>query len=150
MPDLIEAITDDHEALGAAVDRLEALGRSGPADEHRAVVQEVVEEARRHSVAERDVVLPALVHSAPDGPERAVAGTEFHDRLDEVVTRLDQTSSDDSGHFNAMTELITLLREHVGTAEEDLLPSLRESLTGDTREDLGEAYVQARKAGLTS
>ncbi|HVM41488.1 MAG TPA: hemerythrin domain-containing protein [Acidimicrobiia bacterium] len=148
MPDLIEAITDDHEALATLLDRVEGLGRSGPSPEHREALDEHLAETRRHSTAERSVALPAMVPRRGGGPERAAAGDDFHDAVEDVVSRLETSSSDDPGHFATVTELLELLREHLGTADDELVPALREALADDERETLGETYAEVRENAL--
>lgn len=145
MPDILEALKSEHDTTEDLFRRIEEIGRGGPADDRRATLDELVPHLRAHVAAEREVVVPAIIHAVPDGPEQAASETELLDQIDETLSRVESTSSDEPGHEEALLRLVEQVREHILEWDEDLLPSLGEGLEESNREELGEAFARARE-----
>ena len=153
MADLIEILEAQHGEIDRTLQRIEDIGRSGPTDERRDAVDRLVHALRGHSLAEREVVVPALVEVVEDGPELAADQTHSFDELDDAVSTLAGRSSDDPGHEAALGRVVELAREHVGRWSEEVIPALRDRLDTEAREDLGTGFERARDSsddlGLT-
>lgn len=145
MPDLIEALADDHTRLGDLVDRIEEIGKGGDADERARAVSEVLDELTAQTTAMREVAVEASIHSLPDGPEMAAEQGELLDELDEAAATLRGLSSEDGGYEEHLRQLVERVRETTGAWSETVRPALAETLSPEHREALGEAYERSKE-----
>lgn len=84
---LIELITTDHREVDAAFEQLE--NGEGTAEHRRSLVDHVIAELVRHSVAEEMYRYPAARDSLPDGDQVADHEVEEHAEAAELMKRFD-------------------------------------------------------------
>ena len=99
-----------------------------------------------HSRAEESEVYPsARAAGAQEDVEHSQEEHLVADRLAEQLTALDP-GSDEFG--KVLGELVEAVTHHLEEEEETLLPHLRERMSGDERDELGERFLAARAGHL--
>src|SRR3954447_4558111 len=137
MTDVVDLIVQDHREL----QRLFAELRSEPAK--RPTLAPVMSTLLfAHSRAEESEVYPRA--RAAGGQDDVEHSQEEHlaaDRLAERLTSLDPESDE---FAQVLEELVEAVTHHLEEEEESVLPHMRERLTADELDDLGERFLAAR------
>ena len=133
--DVIAELTGDHREVENLFRRLET-GDHTPA-ETGDLVDEIIMELVRHSVAEESYLYPAVRANVTGGNMLADKELADHARVDQVMRRLDGMRPGDTGFTGALAELMLEVREHVRDEENDLFPRLVAACTPDELDRLG-------------
>jgi hemerythrin superfamily protein len=144
--DLTEAILSDHREAEAVFVDIEA---SGDARLKRELVEHVIAELVRHSVAEEMYLYPTARKVLADGDVLADHEIGQHadaERLMKAIERADESGSE---FDRLVAELITDVRHHMRDEESGLLPSLRAACDADVLLELGHKFELAKKAAPT-
>lgn len=144
---LINVITADHRAVEAAFSELEA-NLTTP-QQRRDLVDHVIAELVRHSVAEEQFMYPAVRKYVPGGDEMADHEIEEHAEAERVMKDLDEMDVSDPGFEIKLQELMHDIRHHVQEEETTLLPTLAAACSASELEDLGEKVLAAKKVAPT-
>ncbi len=144
--DLIEAILTDHREVEAVFAEIE---RSGDARNRRELVEHVIVELVRHSVAEEQYLYPTAREVLADGDELADHELEEHAEAEEVMKDIENTDASDPRFDELVGKLIEDIRHHLKDEEGDLLPKLREACDATQLRELGEKFERAKKTAPT-
>ena len=144
--DLIDAIVEDHRAVEAVFDDIEA---SGDARMKRDLVEHVITELVRHSVAEEQYLYPTARKVLPDGDELADHELEEHAEAEKVMKEIEGTDAADPKFDELVAALIKDIRHHLRDEEDDLLPKLRAACDADELVALGEKFARAKRTAPT-
>ena len=140
-----ELITDHREAL----ELLRRIASTTDADERRELVDTVISEVVRHSVAEEMYVYPAMREYMSNGDEAVKHDTEEHQELEEVMKQLEGVQATEP-RFNALVQEMTdKLRHHAHDEESEQFPKLRERVPRDELIKLREKVDTAKKLAPT-
>jgi|SRR4051794_17891677 hemerythrin superfamily protein len=144
--DLIDAIVTDHREVEAVFDEIE-----GSADQRhrRELVEHVIVELVRHSVAEEQYLYPTARKVLPDGDELADHELEEHAEAEQVMKEIENTEATDPKFDVLVGKLIEDIRHHLQDEENDLLPKLRDACDAGQLRDLGEKFARAKKMAPT-
>jgi len=144
--DLIEAIIDDHREVESVFAELEVRG-----DERsrRELVEHVIAELVRHSVAEEQFLYPTTRKALPDGDEIADHELEEHAVAEELMKALDGTDVSDPRFDELLGKLMADVRHHLTEEEADLLPRLRSACDPEELRELGKKFQQSKKIAPT-
>ncbi|MFD0775545.1 hemerythrin domain-containing protein [Streptomonospora algeriensis] len=145
--DLIDVIVSDHRAVEGVFSQLEQ-GAGDPA-QRKGMVDHVITELVRHSVAEEQYLYPAARRSLPDGDRIADHEIEEHAEAERVMKELSGLQPEDPRFEELLSTLMSDIRHHVEDEENDLLPRLRESCGKKELEQLGSKIVEAKEAAPT-
>jgi hemerythrin superfamily protein len=145
--DLIDVITHDHREVEAVFKELES-GRGTPAH-RRDLVDHVIAELVRHSVAEEQYMYPAAREVLPDGDELADHELEEHAEAEKVLKQLDGLDPTDPKFDEVLRTLMADIRHHIEEEESDLLPKLQAACSADQLRDLGEKVTRAKQMAPT-
>src|SRR3954462_2898026 len=141
MPDVVDLIIHDHRELQRMFEEL----HSDPSQ--RQTLGPVMSTLLfAHSRAEESEVYPGA--RAAGGEEDVEHSQEEHlvaDQLAELLTGLDP-ESDEFG--SVLEELVHAVTHHLEEEEESVLPHMRERMTADELDDLGEKFLAARAEHL--
>lgn len=119
MPDAIEIIRDEHEALR----RLAASAAKATSSEERQRDLEALRmEVRLHASLARDIFYPSLAAQIEDARPAADMGRNDHARQEEIIGRLGEAELDDERSRQHVQELLRALDEHATREEDQLLP----------------------------
>lgn len=144
--DLIDAIIADHREVQAVFTEIEA---SEDARNKRELVEHVIAELVRHSVAEEQYLYPTARKALPDGDELVDHELEEHAEAEQVMKDIENTDSTDPKFPELVGKLIADIRHHLEDEEEDLLPKLRAACDPEQLGELGRKFEQAKKMAPT-
>ena len=138
--DVIELILDDHREF----ERLFRELRNR--DENRqARLRELADLLVAHAEAEEREVYPVLKKKAPQEREGIAHRYEEHEEGHEALAALQEISDGDQGEFeDRLEELVETVTHHLDEEERDVLNAARENVDLETREKLGDAFLNAR------
>jgi hemerythrin superfamily protein len=141
MNDVVDLIVQDHREFQRIFEEL----RSDPS-KRRALAPVMSTLLFAHSRAEESEVYPRA--RAAGGEDEVEHSQEEHLQADQLAERL--TSLDpDSGEFgDVLEQLIDAVTHHLEEEEESVLPHMRERMSADELEDLGERFLAARAEHL--
>lgn len=145
--DLIEVIVSDHRAVEGVFSQLEQ-GQGDPA-QRKGMVDHVITELVRHSVAEEQYMYPAARKALPDGDRIADHEIEEHAEAERVMKELSGLQPEDPRFEELLGTLMSDIRHHVEDEENDLLPRLRESCSKDELQQLGSKVLRAKESAPT-
>lgn len=144
--DVISVLTHDHRQVEKLFAKLEA---TTPDDGlvRRELIDQLIVELVRHSVAEEIYVYPAARENLPGGG--AVADKEIagHVQVEKTLKALENTDADTEEFAQLLAELIGDVRLHIHDEEEHLFPALAGHLSPAELTELGDK-VRAAKASL--
>lgn len=140
--DLISVITSDHREVEDAFQELER--ESGTPEYRRRLVDHVISELVRHSVAEEQFMYPAARRHLENGDELADHEIAEHAEAERVMKDLEDLSATEPRFEELLRELMTDVRHHIEDEEKDLLPKLQRACSPEQLRDLGEKVVRAK------
>jgi hemerythrin superfamily protein len=144
--DLVDFIVADHREVETVFAELEV---SGDQRSRRALVEHVIAELVRHSVAEEQYLYPTARKALPDGDEIADHELEEHAEAEELMKALDGTDVGDPRFDELLGKLMADIRHHLTEEEADLLPRLRSACDAAELRELGEKFQQSKKLAPT-
>jgi hemerythrin superfamily protein len=145
--DLIEVIIRDHRAFEAVFRELEEF--TGTTEHRKDLVDHVIAELVRHSVAEEQFMYPAARSRLPGGDEIVDHELEEHAEAEEVMKRLEGLEPDDPEFEPLVKQLTDDIRHHIGEEEGDLLPKLKEACDREELQHLGFKVMAAKEFAPT-
>ncbi|SFQ71557.1 hemerythrin domain-containing protein [Amycolatopsis rubida] len=140
--DLITVITDDHRDVERVFAQLESEPGAG---DRKEVVDHVIAELVRHSVAEEQLVYRAAREHLDDGDEIADHEIEKHAETEKLMKGLERESPGEPEYEELLGKLIADVRRHIRDEETGLLPRLREACSAGELDQLGERVLAAKK-----
>ena len=143
--DVVDILTTDHHEV---MDLVGQIPTADPA-QRRDMVETVIAELMRHSVAEEMYVYPAMREHLPDGERSVQHDTEEHQQLVEIMKELEDVDTADPRFLERLGRLEAVLRDHVADEERDQFPQLRAHLTRDQLVHIGRQVETAKKAAPT-
>jgi hemerythrin superfamily protein len=143
--DIVDDIITDHREVEEVFTEIE----KGAGGAKRDLVEHVIAELVRHSVAEEQYLYPVARRVLPDGDKLADHELEEHAEAERVMKSLEQTDADDPEFDELTRKLIDAVRHHIEDEEKDLLPKLREACDSADLRDLGEKFERSKKMAPT-
>ncbi|MGW4487368.1 hemerythrin domain-containing protein [Amycolatopsis sp. NPDC004368] len=145
--DLISVIVDDHRAVERVFTELES--GAGDTERRKDLVDHVVAELVRHSVAEEQHMYPAARKHLDGGDELADHEIEEHSEAEKVMKQLERLGPGDEEFEPLLAKLMADIRHHIKDEEEDLLPKLRSACSPDELRELGAKVLEAKEKAPT-
>lgn len=133
--DLIGVITQDHREVERVFAELERPGVDP--QRRKELVDHVIAELVRHSVAEEQHMYPAARRVLDNGDELADHEIEEHAEAERLMKRLEGMAATDPEFDGLVRDLIGSIRHHVEDEEKDLLPKLRAACSERELRELG-------------
>src|SRR4051794_9247851 len=131
--DVVDILTTDHHEV---LDLLDQIPGAEPG-QRRDMIETVIAELMRHSVAEEMYVYPAMRDHLPDGEQEVQHDIEEHQQLVEVMKELEDVDAADARFLERVGRLQTVLRDHVTDEERDQFPQLRAKLSREQLVEIG-------------
>lgn len=144
--DLIDAIITDHREVESAFAEIEA---SNDPHTRRELVEHVIAELVRHSVAEEQYLYPTARKALPDGDEIADHELEEHAEAEEIMKALENTEATNPKFDELVTKLIKEIRHHLKEEEGNLLPKLRSTCDEAELRELGQKFEHTKRMAPT-
>jgi hemerythrin superfamily protein len=143
--DIIDDVITDHREVEEVFAEIEKGGGGNKRD----LVEHVIVELVRHSVAEEQYLYPAARRVLPDGDKIVDHELEEHAEAEKVMKSLEDTDAEDAKFDELTRKLIDAIRHHVEDEEKDLLPKLRDACDAAELRELGEKFQNAKKVAPT-
>lgn len=142
MPDVVDLIMKDHREVERLFEQLKTDPSARPG-----LVPVLTTLLTAHSRAEESEVYPAARDEAGESEEVEHSQKEHleAEQLLEQLAKADPTGPD---FDSILGEVIDSVTHHVEEEEESVLPGLREKLSEERREELGEAFLSVRAEHL--
>ncbi|MEU4527292.1 hemerythrin domain-containing protein [Micromonospora ureilytica] len=135
--DAVDILVADHREIEAVL--VELATRRGTPEHRRHLVDVVIAELVRHSVAEEAYVYPIARKALPDGNEIADREIAEHADAERTMKELESTEPSDPRFDELLAQLTSTVRHHVADEEKELFPRLR---AATAREELVEAAAR--------
>lgn len=119
-PDLVDDIIADHREVEEVFKELE---KNEDPPRRRDLVEHVVTELVRHSVAEEQYLYPTARRVLDDGDELADHELKEHAQAELVMKQIEKTDTDDPRFEELVGKLIGDIRHHIEDEEQDLSPN---------------------------
>jgi hemerythrin superfamily protein len=145
--DVIAVLVHDHREVEEMFRELEA--NPGDAERRREIVDNVIRELVRHSVAEEMYLYPAAREHIPDGDEIVEHEIAEHAEAERTMKNLEKAEAGTPEFDRLVGELIAEIRHHLDEEEGKLFPRLAESCDADTLRSLGADVERAKKLAPT-
>ena len=141
MTDIIELVLEDHQAVAALFDKLQA---ATSADDQTALYAQVKDALERHASAEEKVLYPRVRKEVPDGKEESKDAIEEHDQIRGSLKEVEEHDAGTELFTLAVAQLVATTKHHVGVEESELLPDFRKNSDATEREELGRKFSEAK------
>jgi hypothetical protein len=135
----------DHVRLDQLLGRLEEV----PGERQGAVLLDIYRLVFPHAFAEEAVLWPVIRRVLPDGEALTLRVEMEHQRINELVARLEGLEPGSAEHGEVLARVVALLREDVRDEEDVLLPRLRARLTDAQLRRIGVAWEVVRAIAPT-
>jgi hemerythrin superfamily protein len=148
--DVIDVLTHDHREVEQMFAELERL--SGTADDveqqrRRTLVDSVIIELVRHSVAEEAEVYPRVKEKV--SAEEAEHAKHEHAEAEQTMKRLENLDADDSAFDEQLATLMREIREHVAEEESQMFPHMRTIFSEAELVEMAEKVERVKKMAPT-
>jgi hemerythrin-like domain-containing protein len=135
------ASLEDGPNAGSGADQVELIGR-------QRLTQQLIADASGHEAIEEQFFWPVVKDQMPGGTELAdEAKGQEHDAK-QALRKLATMQPWDDGFEKLLRECVAAAREHVAFEETKVWPGLREALSAQEVNDLGDKMLQAKESGL--
>jgi hemerythrin superfamily protein len=143
--DVVDILTTDHHEVQ---DLLGQIPGADPAA-RRDLIETVIAELMRHSVAEEMHVYPAMREHLPDGESSVQHDVEEHQQLVEIMKELEDADTAEPRFLETLGRLEAVLQDHIADEERDQFPKLRAHLPRELLVEIGAKVESAKKAAPT-
>ncbi len=140
--DVIDELTIDHREALELLDRIASITEP---NERRDLVDTVISEVVRHSVAEEMYVYPAMREHLPDGEQAVEHDTEEHQQLEEIMKQLEAVQPSEPRFDALVHDMTNKLRDHAHDEETEQFPRLRQWVPREKLVKLRENVDTAKK-----
>lgn len=147
--DAVGVLTSDHRSVDQLFTRLE--GSRAGAGQRDELIQQVVRELSIHAVIEEQVVYPVIRDEVRGGEQLADQAIDEHQRVKEMLARLERLHEGDAEVDTVLRELIPHVRQHLEEEEGPggLFHQLRSTVGRERLQEMGEQLRAAKKMAPT-
>lgn len=144
--DLIDHIIADHRE---ADEVFREIDKSDDPEVRRALVEHVITELVRHSVAEEQYLYPTIRKVLSDGDKLADHELAEHAEAEKLMKQIEKTDTNDAKFDELFSKLVDDIRHHIEGEESQLLPKLRDACDSAELQELGEKFERSKKIAPT-
>ena len=141
-------LKQDHGNVEHLFERYEHLG-ADDVTERREVVDKIIEHLSVHAAVEELVFYPAVRTAVPDAADAVLEGLEEHHVLKWTLAELEELGPNHERFAPKVRVLMESVRHHVEEEETDLFPKVRDALTVQQLEELGDTLAAAKEGAPT-
>lgn len=154
MPDdqqnVIDILVHDHREVEAMCKELEQLRGDTSSDanaKRQELVDDVIIELVRHSVAEEVLVYPRVADKV--SKEEVEHAREEHAEAEETMAKLEKLDPEDAGFDDEVATLMEEIRHHIEDEEGEMFAHMRKAFTDDELRGMGTAVTAFKKVAPT-
>ncbi len=142
--DATELLKQDHDTVRQMFVEFRSAKEGGDEQEMRNLQKRIFEELETHTRIEEDIFYPYVRNLGDEDLTDTVAeGIQEHHVVKTLMTEVSKVSTQET--FEAkMTVLMENVEHHADEEESELFPELRERLTDDQLDELGERLEAAK------
>ncbi len=144
--DGIDLLMSDHRRIETLFSQVGTRGSEAGQEE---VARKIIEELSVHAAIEEQVLYPTVRRELPDGDALAEHSLEEHQEVKETLAQIESVGPGSAEAASLLTGLRSSFREHVQEEESQMFPKLRESLSSETIQAMGDAMAKAKKLAPT-
>jgi hemerythrin superfamily protein len=144
--DVVDVLTIDHAEVTALIGDIWA---TEDVELRRDLTDTVIAELVRHSVAEEMYVYPAMRKHLPDGEAAVEHDTAEHKELEATMKQLEAVEVTDPRFTELLTQLQTILADHVADEETEQFPLLRARVPRAELVEMAQKVQSAKKLAPT-
>lgn len=145
--DMVSVLVKDHEEMKEFFRQIEAT--SDP-EERRDLADRLTAEVARHSVAEEMFLYPAARKVLPNGDELIDEELEEHAEAEKLLKQWEGLPGNDPEFMTVYRKIKEGLLHHIDEEEEPkLFPEMRQALSREEQEQLGQRITTAKKLAPT-
>jgi len=144
--DVVDILTTDHREATAL---LQQIRTTTDGETRRDLADQMISELVRHAVAEEMYVYPAMKQHLPDGEAAVEHDVAEHKELEQTMKELEAVDASDPQFDALLTQLETILTDHVADEEDEQFPRLRASIPREELVQLGQKVQTAKKLAPT-
>jgi hemerythrin-like domain-containing protein len=133
------AVLEDGPNAGSGADQGELLAR-------RKLTQQLIIDETVHEAIEEQYFWPVVRDRLPGGSELADEAIGQEQDGKQVLDQLDKLEAWDDGFEKLLREFISAARDHVAFEETKVWPGLREALSTEEINELGDKMAKARQS----
>jgi hemerythrin superfamily protein len=145
---VIEVLTHDHREVEQLFAEIEGMP-TGAKERLQTLVERVITELVRHSVAEEQYLYPAVRQHVPGGAEIAEHEISEHAQAEQTMKQLEKLEPGEPEYLTTVTTLMGEIRHHIQDEEGELFPRLAAACDRTELERLGEAVRNAKNLAPT-
>lgn len=154
MADVFEVLSADHADVKGMLTVLEeSPGHEQASDTVQAARQDVLDyliiDESRHEAAEEQYFWPTVRDRLEDGAKLADGAISQESEAKEVLAKLDKLTTRDAQFDQLLAEFIPAARRHIEYEETRVWPALRQVLSAQEAQELGEKIQKAKDKGPT-
>jgi hemerythrin superfamily protein len=142
-------LKQDHQNVEQLFTRFEELASGKGTKAKGDVVQKIVTQLSVHAGIEEQVFYPAVRAALADLDSTVLESLEEHHAVKLLLTEIEKTPPTADRFDAKVTVMIENVRHHVKEEEDELFPKVREAMTVQQLEELGQALEQARETAPT-
>jgi hemerythrin superfamily protein len=144
-------LKQDHQNVDALFERFEELAKGNGTKAKADVVQKIITHLSVHAAIEEQVFYPAVRAALADADieSTVLEALEEHHAVKLLLTEIEKLPPTAERFDAKVTVMIENVRHHVQEEEEELFPKVREAMTVQQLEELGEALDKAKEAAPT-
>jgi hemerythrin-like domain-containing protein len=153
--DAIEFLRNDHENVLGMMRRLEESPTAVPGSSddvaetrHRMATELVVAESQ-HEAVEEQFFWPTVRDTVPGGKQLAARAQEQESEAKKLLDTLDKTAPSDPQFEQLIDQVIRDGREHIEYEQNSVWPKVREALSQEELDELGDKMAKAKQAAPT-
>jgi len=141
-------LKNDHRDVEKLFKRFEHAGDKAYT-EKRKVVDRIIEELSQHAAIEEQVFYPVARATVSGTEDMALESLEEHRIVKWVLSELDRMDPHDERFDAKVTVLMENVRHHVKEEEDDFFPKVRNKLSRNDLDEVGEALARAKEGAPT-
>jgi hemerythrin-like domain-containing protein len=134
------ASLEDGPNAGSGADQVELIAR-------KRLTQQLIADESAHEAIEEQCFWPLVKDRMPGGAGLADEAVGQEHGATHALQKLETLQAWDDGFERLLREFMTAVREHVTFEETKLWPGLREALSAQDVNDLGDKLLQAKDSG---
>lgn len=140
--DLITVLTEDHHEMRQLLTELQHLSPGEPL--RRRLIDQLIIEMVRHSIAEECYLYPLVADRLPDGAKETETALAEHREIERFLQRLERPDLREDRLSRLLADLVPSLQDHLLDEEETLFPQVARLVSEDELVELGRLAVESK------
>jgi hemerythrin superfamily protein len=144
----LSLLKQDHANVEALFDRFEHLAADDTATK-RHVVDKIIEHLSVHAAIEEQVFYPGVRDADPEALAEVLEGLEEHHVVKWTLSELETLAAAEERFDAKVKVLMESVRHHMEEEEQELFATVRDKLTNEQLDDMGDALEAAKQTAPT-